>query len=121
MECPKEILVMWNMVKETLKEQYSEPFCNLWYGNISPSSFDAATKTLVFDAKSAFITNELIEKHKTRLEEKFSEVCGLDLTIGFHNAAEDDPLVLPLEWRRVCRELLELQKGCEGPFGSSRG
>ena len=28
-------------------------------------------------------------------------------------------LVLPLEWRRVCRELLELQKGCEGPFGSS--
>ena len=30
-------------------------------------------------------------------------------------------LVLPLEWRWVCRELLELQKGCEGPFGSSRG
>ena len=30
-------------------------------------------------------------------------------------------LVLPLEGRRVCRELLELQKGCEGPFGSSRG
>ena len=29
-------------------------------------------------------------------------------------------LVLPLEWRRVCRELLELQQGCEGPFGSSR-
>ena len=26
-----------------------------------------------------------------------------------------------LEWRRVCRELLEVQKGCEGPFGSSRG
>ena len=25
-------------------------------------------------------------------------------------------LVLPLEWRRVCRELLEWQKGCEGPF-----
>ena len=30
-------------------------------------------------------------------------------------------LVLPLEWRRVCRELLELQQGCEEPFGSSRG
>ncbi|RDU65249.1 hypothetical protein CQA54_08805, partial [Helicobacter equorum] len=30
-------------------------------------------------------------------------------------------LVLPLEWRRVCRELLELQQGCEGPFGSSSG
>ncbi|KAI4564024.1 hypothetical protein MJT46_009822 [Ovis ammon polii x Ovis aries] len=29
--------------------------------------------------------------------------------------------VLPLEWRRVCRELLELQQGCEGPFRSSSG
>ena len=30
-------------------------------------------------------------------------------------------LLLPLEWSRVCRVLLELQQGCEGPFGSSRG
>ena len=30
-------------------------------------------------------------------------------------------LVLPLEWRLVYGDLLELQKGCEGPFGSSRG
>ena len=30
-------------------------------------------------------------------------------------------LVLALEWRRVFGELLELQQGCEGPFGSSRG
>ena len=29
-------------------------------------------------------------------------------------------LVLPLEWRRVCRELLELQHDCERLFGSSR-
>ena len=30
-------------------------------------------------------------------------------------------LVLPLEWRRYDGDLLELQQGCEGPFGSSRG
>ena len=30
-------------------------------------------------------------------------------------------LVIPLEWSRVVRHLLELQQGCEGPFGSSRG
>ena len=30
-------------------------------------------------------------------------------------------LVLPLEWRRYVGELLELQQGCEGSFGSSRG
>ena len=46
------------------------------------------------------------------------------LELGGVNGAPLDvcgTLVLPLEWRRVCRELLELQKGCEGPFGSSRG
>ena len=29
-------------------------------------------------------------------------------------------LVLPLECRRDVGELLELQQGCEGPFGSSK-
>ena len=29
-------------------------------------------------------------------------------------------LVLPLEWSGYVGELLELQQGCEGPFGSSR-
>ena len=46
------------------------------------------------------------------------------LDLGGGNGAPldvDGTLVLPLEWRRVCREILELQQGCEGPFGSSRG
>ena len=46
------------------------------------------------------------------------------LEIGGGNGAPLDvggTLVLPLEWRRVRRELLELQQGCEGPLGSSRG
>ena len=46
------------------------------------------------------------------------------LELGGGNVAHMDvgrTLVLPLEWRRVCGELLELQQGCEGPFGSSRG
>ena len=30
-------------------------------------------------------------------------------------------LVLSLEWRQHVGELLELQQGCEGPFGSSSG
>ena len=29
-------------------------------------------------------------------------------------------LVLPLEWKRYVGEHLELQPGCEAPFGSSR-
>ena len=46
------------------------------------------------------------------------------LEVGGGNGApldEGGTLVIPLEWRRVCRELLDLQQGCEGPFGSSRG
>ena len=29
-------------------------------------------------------------------------------------------LLIPMEWRRVLVEPLDLQLGCEGPFGSSR-
>ena len=41
---------------------------------------------------------------------------------GGHGAPLDmgGTLVLPLEWRRVCRDILELQEGFEGPFGSSK-
>ena len=46
------------------------------------------------------------------------------LELGGGNGALLDvggTLVLPLEERRVCGEILELQQGCEGPFGSSKG
>ena len=46
------------------------------------------------------------------------------LELGGGNGAPLDvggTLVFPLEWRRVSRELVELQQGCEGAFGSSRG
>ncbi len=94
MECPKELHVMWSMVKEALSAEYSSTYCDLWYGDITPSNFDAASRTLIFDAKSTFITKELISKHKTKLEQKFSDVCGLDITLGFHNLEEDNPVDL---------------------------
>lgn len=96
MECPKEILVMWDMVKKALREEYSATYCDLWYGDITPTTYDVATKTLIFDTKSTFITNQLIEKHKTKLEQKFAEVCGLDIILGFHNLEEDDPFDIQL-------------------------
>ena len=46
------------------------------------------------------------------------------LELGGGNRAPLDvggTLMFPLEWRRVFRGLLELQQGCEGPFGSFRG
>ena len=85
---------MWSMVKEALSAEYSSTYCDLWYGDITPSNFDAASRTLIFDAKSTFITKELISKHKTKLEQKFADVCGLDITLGFHNLEEDNPVDL---------------------------
>ena len=38
----------------------------------------------------------LCEKHKTKLEQKFAEVCGLDVILGFHNLEEDDPFDIQL-------------------------
>ena len=56
----------------------------------------------------------------------FPSTQGKDpsIELGGGNGAPLDvggTLVLPLEWIRVCRELLELQNLCEGPFGSSGG
>lgn len=94
MECPKELLVMWDLVKEALREEYSSTYCELWYGDIAPATFDGDSKTLIFNTKSGFITKELIEKHKAKLEQKFADVCGLDITLGFHNLEKDNPLDL---------------------------
>ncbi|MBQ9802919.1 MAG: chromosomal replication initiator protein DnaA [Clostridia bacterium] len=92
MGCPKEILMMWDMVKESLRAENSSTYCDLWYGDIVPTIYDAASKTLIFDTKSTFITNQLIEKHKTKLEQKFADICGLDVILGFHNLEEENPL-----------------------------
>ena len=48
----------------------------------------------------------------------------LHFEVGGGNVAPLDvrkTLVLPLLWRRYVGELLELQQGCEGPFGGPRG
>ena len=45
------------------------------------------------------------------------------LELGGGNGAPQDvggTLVLPLEWRQYFGKILELQPGCEEPFGSSR-
>ena len=55
----------------------------------------------------------------------FPSTQGKDpsVELGGGNGAPLDKggsLVLHLEWGRVCPELLELQQGCEGTFGSPR-
>ncbi|MBE6581140.1 MAG: chromosomal replication initiator protein DnaA [Ruminococcaceae bacterium] len=92
MECPKEILMMWEIVQASLREEYTAAFCDLWYKDITPGKYNETSKTLIFDTKSTFIAKQLFEKHKTKLEDKFSTLCGLDVILGFHSLEEDNPL-----------------------------
>ena len=93
MECPKELLVMWDMVKESLHEDYSDTFCELWYGDITPIIYEVGTRTLIFKTSSAFKTTILIAKHKELLEKKFAEVCGLEVMIEFQGPPEQESIV----------------------------
>ena len=92
MECPKEILMMWDLVKESLKEENSSAAFDLWYKDIVPGKYDQTTKTLVFDVNSNLVANLLFNNHKAKLEEKFLHICGLDVILGFHSKEEDNPL-----------------------------
>ena len=63
-----------------------------------------------------------IDAGKTTTTERILFYTGINYKLGeTHEGTATMDWMDPLEWRRVCRELLELQKGCEGPFGSSRG
>ena len=94
MQCPKEILLMWDMVKESMLEENTATFCDLWYGDLIPESFDATGPTLTLLTTAAFKQKVLESKHKEKLETKFSSVCGLDITLLFR-CEEEEPIVLP--------------------------
>ena len=93
MQCPKEFLVMWDMVKEAMLEENTATFCDLWYGDLIPETFDAVGPTLTLLTTASFKKKVLETKHKEKLEEKFASVCGLDITLIFR-CEEEPPIIL---------------------------
>ena len=93
MQCPKEFLVMWDMVKEAMLEENTATFCDLWYGDLIPETFDAVGPTLTLLTTASFKKKVLETKHKDKLEAKFASVCGLDITLIFR-CEEEAPIVL---------------------------
>lgn len=93
MQCPKEFLVMWDMVKEAMLEENTATFCDLWYGDLIPETFDAVGPTLTLLTTASFKKKVLETKHKEKLEAKFASVCGLDVTLLFR-CEEETPIVL---------------------------
>ena len=93
MQCPKEFLVMWDMVKEAMLEENTATFCDLWYGDLIPETFDAVGPTLTLLTTASFKKKVLETKHKDKLEAKFASVCGLDISLIFR-CEEEAPIVL---------------------------
>ena len=94
MQCPKEFIVMWDMVKESMLEENTATFCDLWYGDPVPESFEVVGPTLTFLTTSSFKKKVLETKHKEKLESKFASVCGLDVTLLFRCEEEETPIAL---------------------------
>ncbi|MBQ3063454.1 MAG: chromosomal replication initiator protein DnaA [Clostridia bacterium] len=94
MQCPKEFIVMWDMVKESMLEENTATFCDLWYGDLVPESFEVVGPTLTFLTTSSFKKKVLETKHKEKLESKFASVCGLDVTLLFRCEEEETPIAL---------------------------
>lgn len=83
MDCPNDILIMWESVKAELKASVSEPFFNVWYANIKPSSYFEEDNTLLFSASSDFIAKILTEKHTEVISNKFKDLFDITFNITF--------------------------------------
>ena len=100
----KQVSLEWTETSGVLRERWHDPGVPLAFPLESASSRDATGTRGI-----------LSRPRRERIP---------PLELGGGNGAPLDvggTLVLPLEWRQYVGELLELQKGCEEPFGSSRG
>ena len=83
MPYPNEMKEIWEMVKETFREECASTVFDLWYGAITPSDFDPASNVLTFDTESEFKLPLLERNYKSKIEERFASVAGMEITIAF--------------------------------------
>ena len=83
MPYPNEMKEIWEMVKETFREECASTVFDLWYGAITPSDFDAVSNVLTFDTESEFKLPLLERNYKTKIEERFASVAGMEISIAF--------------------------------------
>ncbi|KAI4564020.1 hypothetical protein MJT46_009818 [Ovis ammon polii x Ovis aries] len=100
----KQVPLEWTDTSGGLLEWWHDPGVPLAFPVESATSSDATGTPGILSLRNM--------ERIPHLEQEGGNGAPLDVCRTF---------VLPLEWRRVCRELLELQQGCEGPFRSSSG
>lgn len=96
MSCPREIKEMWEIVKESFKGTMSGAAFDMWYGSITPSSYDPDTNLLTFDTDSEFKCKKLTEQYKAPIEKAFLSEAGMELFVSFRfvgKHAEADDLI----------------------------
>ena len=86
-----ELVSIWESVKLSLKEKYSPPFVNLWFEELSLSSFE--DNTVTFTTISEFKYKIINEKHIPIIKEGFSLFLGFEpeikvLFVGTHTSPE---------------------------------
>ena len=83
MAYPDEMKEIWEMVKESFRGECSSTAFDLWYGAITPADFDPALNEIVFDTESEFKLPLLEKNYKSKIEERFSSVAGMEITVSF--------------------------------------
>ena len=88
MAYPDEIKQIWEMVKESFRDECSTTTFDLWYGSITPTSFDPEKFEIVFKVDGGQFKKATLEKsYKQRIEERFASVAGIEVTVSFYSDA----------------------------------
>ncbi|MBQ3483430.1 MAG: chromosomal replication initiator protein DnaA [Clostridia bacterium] len=92
-----EIKQMWEMVLDTFRPEYPSEALNLWFTPLSIEAFDPETNHIRFTTPTAFREKTLNERYKPIIEERFSSVLGLDVTVSFSSLEPASvPVITPL-------------------------
>ena len=88
MAYPDEIKQIWEMVKESFRDECSTTTFDLWYGSITPTSFDPEKFEIVFKVDGGQFKKATLEKsYKQKIEERFASVAGIEVTVSFYSDA----------------------------------
>lgn len=83
MAYPNEIKDMWEMVKESFREEYSSTAFDLWFNSPVLAAYHPEKSEIVFDVDSEFKAGRLNEKYRPLIEERFASEIGIDVSITF--------------------------------------
>ncbi len=76
----EEIMEIWEMVKEQMKQKLSRTAVDLWFGELQFKSFE--DNTITFTTTSEFKLGIIKDKYISMLEKEFEDLMGFHITIN---------------------------------------